>query len=176
MVKDLNLHIVLVHPDIPQNTGNIARLTAANRVALHLIHPLGFTIDERRVRRAGLDYWPMVDLSEHENWESFYRGRETGSFQFFSTKAQRDLFETRLIPPALQLSEKELSDSHDIYLVFGSETAGLPDWYFAAFPEQFTKIPMSEPGVRSLNLANAVAIGLYEAIRQNREATSSPGD
>ena len=176
MDKRFSIHIVLVHPDIPQNTGNIARLTAANRVALHLIHPMGFTIDEKRVRRAGLDYWPMVDLSEHDSWESFYRGREDGSFRFFSTKAQRDLFETRLLPEATRLAGRGLSDSRDIYLVFGSETAGLPDWYFTAFPEQFTKIPMSEPGVRSLNLANAVAIGLYEAIRQKREATSSPDD
>ncbi|MCL4139131.1 UNVERIFIED_CONTAM: hypothetical protein GTU68_002551 [Idotea baltica] len=153
----MQINIVLVHPDIPQNTGNIARLTAANRAKLHLIHPMGFKIDEKQVKRAGLDYWPMVELAEYDDWSHFLSANEQPqNLWFFSTKAKRDYYEV-----AFTEGKRE-----EVYLVYGSETAGLPSSYIETYPERFLKIPMAQPGVRSLNLANSVAIGLYEVIRQ----------
>ncbi len=148
------LRIVLVHPAIPQNTGNIARLTAATGAELHLIEPLGFQIDEKQVRRAGLDYWPEVDLRTHSDWESFLTTTEEPGRRlwFFSTKANRSYF------------QESFADGD--YLVFGSETAGLDPSFHKRYPEQLLRIPMSNPKVRSLNLANATAAVLFEARRQ----------
>lgn len=148
------LRIVLVHPAIPQNTGNIARLTAATGAELHLIEPLGFQIDEKQVRRAGLDYWPEVDLRTHSDWESFLTTTEEPGRRlwFFSTKANRSYF------------QESFADGD--YLVFGSETAGLDPSFHKRYQEQLLRIPMSNPKVRSLNLANATAAVLFEARRQ----------
>jgi tRNA (cytidine/uridine-2'-O-)-methyltransferase len=135
------MRIVLVHPQIPQNTGTIARTCAATNTPLHLIHPLAFALDEKRIRRAGLDYWPFVELHEHQSWEDFhtqYRYYHQAEFK-----------------------------KEDI-LVFGSETTGLPDTVYENIPpEQRLCLPMPGKGVRSLNLSNAVSIGLYEALRQS---------
>jgi len=161
----MQIHIVLVHPDIPQNTGNIARLTAANKAKLHLIHPMGFKIDEKQVKRAGLDYWPMVELAEYQNWEEFLeKNKQPENLWFFSTKAKKNYFEVDFCN----------DPQREVFLLYGSETAGLPASYFERYPDNFLTIPMEQPGVRSLNLANSVAIGLYEVIRQQAVLTIRP--
>ena len=146
--------IVLVEPEIPPNTGNIARLCAATQAHLHLVEPLGFRIDEHAVRRAGLDYWPLVDLSVHANYAaSRQRVREQdpeARLWLFTGKATRSYLDVGFRP----------GDA----LVFGKESRGLPDSLLDADPESWVGIPTLGP-VRSLNLANAVAIALYEALR-----------
>lgn len=145
--------IVLVHPEIPQNTGNIGRLTAALRTDLHLVEPLGFELSNRYLKRAGLDYWPEVKLRIHASWEALLEKRENnGRLFFLSTKGDRSYTSIEYQP----------SD----YLVFGSETAGLPNLYHEKYSGDFVTIPMNNDAVRSLNLANAVAITLFEAKRQ----------
>jgi tRNA (cytidine/uridine-2'-O-)-methyltransferase len=148
-------HVVLVEPEIPPNTGNIGRLCAATRSYLHLIEPLGFRIDEHAVRRAGLDYWPLVQLSTHGSYRAARSHiDESGAgarHWLFSGKARRNYLDVRFRP----------GDA----LVFGKESAGLPDALLAEYPEDVVGIPTLGP-VRSLNLANAVAIALYEALRQ----------
>ena len=148
------LHVVLVEPAIPQNTGNIARLTAGTNAVLHLIEPLGFSIDDKQVKRAGLDYWPEVSLEIHASWQVFLEATKVDSEQlwFFSTKAERPY--------------TEVSYSDNDYLVFGSEIAGLPDWYHQEYPIRRVKIPIANSNIRSFNLANATAIALFEAQRQ----------
>ena len=144
-------HVVLVEPEIPPNTGNIARLCAATRSALHLVGKLGFSIDEHAVRRAGLDYWHLVDVQTHESFEVAERAIAPRRTWLFSGKAERSYLDVRF----------ELGDA----LVFGKESVGLPEALIAARPEQVIGIPM--PGlVRSLNLSNAVSIAVYEALRQ----------
>ena len=150
------MRIVLIKPEIPQNTGSIARSCAATKTPLHLIGRLGFKIDEKAVRRAGLDYWPYVNLQQHETWEEFRNEHSEGKIWLFSKFAKR------------LYTEVEYS-TQDI-LVFGSETKGLGEEFLSNFDQSsIVKIPMSEPKVRSLNLSNAVNIGLYEAIRQTTE-------
>ena len=144
------LHIVLVEPEIPMNTGNIARTCAATRTALHLIKPLGFDISDRAVKRAGLDYWPMVDLHVHESLEAFFRDCP-GRYFFLSTKAPRGYHQA------------EFRDGD--YLLFGKETRGLPEDLLERNREHCLRIPM-RPDARSLNLANSAAIVVYEALRQ----------
>lgn len=144
--------IVLVSPEIPQNTGNIARLSAALKTDLHLIEPLGFELSDKYLKRAGLDYWPEVRLHVHANWEEFLEKREKGELYFFSTKARQKFTTT--------------SYTSSDFLVFGSETAGLADTYHQRYKENFLSIPMDNPKVRSLNLANSVAIAIFEAKRQ----------
>lgn len=146
--------IVLFNPEIPQNTGNIARLTAAMRTELHLIEPLGFELSDKQVRRAGLDYWPETDVHVHKSWESFLEDTysEYSSLWFFSTKAQTPYF--------------EVSYQENDFLVFGSETKGFPAFIHEEYSARRVLIPMENPNVRSLNLANAAAVGLLEARRQ----------
>ena len=148
-------HVLLVEPEIPPNTGNIARLCAATRSRLHLIEPLGFRIDEHAVRRAGLDYWPLVDLETHASYaaaSAHVRASEpTAQFWLFTGKAARSYHEVEFRP----------GDA----LVFGKESSGLPEALLAAHPAELVGIPTLGP-VRSLNLANAVAIAVYEALRQ----------
>ena len=147
------LRVVLIEPEIPPNTGNVARLCAATGSELHLVHPLGFSVSEKAVRRAGLDYWHLVAVQEHPSLEAFLASRDQAqAMHLFTGRAQKSYHEARYLPGD--------------YLVFGRESAGLP----AALLEQFEKeqvgIPM--PGlVRSLNLANAATLGIYEALRQN---------
>ena len=145
------LNIVLVEPEIPQNCGNIARTCAATGCRLHLIRPLGFDISEKAVRRAGLDYWHMVEVRDYENLEEFFRLNQVGQMWCLSTKAPRCY------------TEATFRDGD--YLFFGKETKGLPEDFLEAHRNSCVKIPMLEEA-RSLNLSNAVAITVYEALRQ----------
>lgn len=147
-------HIVLVEPEIPQNTGNIARTCAATNTVLHLVHPLGFRIDEKAVRRAGLDYWPFVQLVEHESLASFLS--EYGDCRLFLLTTHG----------GKNYTEAEFHDGD--MLLFGRETAGLPREFIKEREDSALRIPMSEnTRLRSLNLSNAVNIVLFEALRQN---------
>ena len=145
------LNIVLVEPEIPQNCGNIARTCAATGCRLHLIRPLGFDISEKAVRRAGLDYWHLVEVFDYENLEDFFSKNDVRQMYCLSTKAPR--------------SYAQASFSPDCYLFFGKETKGLPEDFLEAHRDQCIKIPMREEA-RSLNLSNSVAITVYEALRQ----------
>jgi len=145
------VHVALVEPEIPPNTGSIARLCAATETPLHLVGRLGFSIDDRHLRRAGLDYWPYVPLTRHESWEALCAalpGRRVG----FSARASRLYTELRFRPGDV--------------LVFGGETRGLPAEIQAELAPDLYRIPITSPHVRSLNLANAVSIVLYEGLRQ----------
>lgn len=149
---DKLFHIVLVEPEIPPNTGNIARLCAATSTILHLIEPLGFRLTDAALRRAGLDYWEAVDIRRHHNWDEYLRETPESRRHFFSTRGPRSLFDTRFEP----------GDT----LVFGNESRGLPDAMLDAHPGSVVGIPMQDERVRSLNLATAAGIVLYEALRQ----------
>ena len=144
------LNIVLVEPEIPQNTGNIARTCAVTGASLHLVGPMGFTPDDKKLRHAGLDYWHLLDLSFYNSLPDFFE-KNTGSFFFFSTKAQRRY--------------TDVSYPDGSYLFFGKESAGLPEKLLFQHPEACVRIPMLG-GFRSLNLANSVAIGTFEVLRQ----------
>jgi len=146
------LNVVLVRPEIPQNTGSIARLAAAIRARLHLVGPLGFSLEDRYLKRAGLDYWPLVDLRTYASWEQFVALNGTAGFKYFSARVASSYLEA---PYAA-----------GDFLVFGSETKGLTAEFLAQRREATYTIPIFEPGVRSLNLANAVSIVVYEALRQ----------
>ncbi|AEJ62244.1 RNA methyltransferase, TrmH family, group 2 [Spirochaeta thermophila DSM 6578] len=146
----MSIHVVLHEPEIPQNTGNIARTCAATGAVLHLIEPLGFSLEDRYLRRAGLDYWPMVDLRLHSSWDAFLEEERPSSLFLLSTRGTR--------------SYHTCSFPDETYLVFGKETAGLPPRILEAFPDRVVRIPM-RAGARSLNLSNAVAILVYEALR-----------
>ena len=147
------LQIVLIEPEIPQNTGNIARLCVAAGARLHLVGPLGFSIDEKAVRRAGMDYWERLDLQTWDSWEVLQAAHPEGRFFFLSSKVDRTYWD---------------AEFHDgDFLVFGRETKGLSASLLAAHPETTLTIPMTEE-TRSINLATSVGIVLYEAIRQIR--------
>ena len=145
------LNIVLHEPEIPQNCGNIARTCAATGSVLHLIKPLGFDISEKAVRRAGLDYWHMVDVQVYENLEDFFSKNQVCQLWCLSTKAPR--------------AYTEASFQDGCYLLFGKETKGLPEDFLSQHYDETVRIPM-HPDARSLNLSNAVAITVYEALRQ----------
>jgi tRNA (cytidine/uridine-2'-O-)-methyltransferase len=146
------ISIALVEPEIPPNTGNIARLCAATRVPLHIVGVAGFRLDERAVRRAGLDYWPEVTLARHETLEALQQSLPQARFIYLSTKADKPY--------------TEWAFQSDDCLVFGRETHGLPETLLQANWDRCLTIPMPNPKVRSLNLATSVAIVLYEALRQ----------
>jgi len=146
------VHVVLVAPEIPQNTGSIGRLCLATNSTLHLVDPLGFVIDDRHLRRAGLDYWRHVDVRRHASWEAFERDRPRGRLWCFSARA------------ATPYTDVAYAD--DDLLVFGRESDGLPAALREAHADRLLSIPLWSPHVRSLNLANAVGIVLYEARRQ----------
>ena len=148
----LMINVALVEPEIPPNTGNVARLCAANRVPLHIVGATGFRLDDRAVRRAGLDYWPEVLLHRHPDLDSLYSALPEARFVYLSTKAER-LYSDWLF-------------EHSDCLVFGRETRGLPEHVLRANWDRCLTIPMLHPNVRSLNLATAVGIALYEALRQ----------
>lgn len=144
-------HICLYEPEIPQNTGAIARLAAATNCTLHLIKPLGFSLEDRYVRRAGLDYWPFLTLKVHENFEDMLKTFSSPPrMAFFSTKGEKTYWD--LAPADL--------------LIFGKETAGLPQKIWEQYKEDFYTIPMYNKNVRSLNLANSVSIVVYDQFRQ----------
>ena len=149
----MQLNIVLVEPQIPQNTGNIARTGAATGARLHLVEPMGFKVDDKKLKRAGLDYWHLLDITYYENLDDFFKKNENSNFYYFSTKAQNIY------------SDVEYPDN--AYLVFGKETAGLPEELLHANPERCVRLPMIDNSdARSLNLSNSVAIGTYEVLRQ----------
>ena len=145
------LNIVLVEPEIPQNCGNIARTCAATGSRLHLVKPLGFDISERAVRRAGLDYWHLVDVRVYGDLEELFARNEIGQMRLFSTKAPRSY------------AEAEYRDG--CFLFFGRETKGLPEEFLEAHRDDCVRIPMRSEA-RSLNLSNSVAVGVFEALRQ----------
>lgn len=148
------MNIVLFEPEIPQNTGNIARTCAATGSRLHLIKPLGFSIDEKAVKRAGLDYWDLLDITVYENVEEFFEKNRGVRLYFSSTKAEKNYTE-------FEFKEND-------FLVFGRETSGLPQWIMEKYRDSLMRIPMVDlEQARSLNLSNAVAIVLYESLRQN---------
>lgn len=148
------ISVALFEPEIPQNTGNIARLCAATRTPLHIVGAAGFRLDDRAVRRAGLDYWPEVTLHRHHDLTALREFSPGATYLYFSTKGERPYF--------------EWSFSADDCLVFGSESRGLPAELLRANWDKCLTIPMLNPKVRSLNLANSVAIVLYEALRQTQ--------
>lgn len=159
-------HIVLVEPEIPQNTGNIARTCAATGCVLHLVEPLGFKIDDRQLKRAGLDYWHLLDVRMHDSMDAFWQKNAGGNFYYMTTKAPR------------AYTQAQFRDGD--YLLFGKETRGLPEPMLAEHPERCLRIPMRE-GARSLNLSNSVAVTVFEALRQTdfaglREAGVFPGE
>lgn len=145
------MHVVLVEPEIPPNTGNVARLCAATHTELHLVKPLGFAVDDRHLKRAGLDYWPLVTVRYHDSFDAVRAAYPHGRFYFFSTKASRAYTEVRY--------------GRDDFLVFGKETRGLPETLLQAFAPYCLRIPMIA-AARCLNLSNSVAVVLYEALRQ----------
>ncbi|MEA4912507.1 MAG: tRNA (cytidine(34)-2'-O)-methyltransferase [Oscillospiraceae bacterium] len=147
----MKLNIVLVEPQIPQNTGNIARTCAATGARLHLVKPLGFRIDDAKLKRAGLDYWHFLDISYYEDLADFF-SKNGGPFYYFTTKAQR------------VYADAAYEDG--CYIVFGREDAGLPESLLRENYDRSVRMPMIE-GARSLNLSNTVAIAAYEALRQH---------
>lgn len=144
------IHIVLVEPQIPQNTGNIARTCAATGAHLHLVGPMGFQIDDRKLKRAGLDYWHLLHITYYASTGEFF-AQNPGPFFYFTTKALH--------------TYTELAYPDGAYLVFGREDAGLPESLLVQNPDFCVRLPMIE-GARSLNLSNTVAIGVYEMLRQ----------
>lgn len=149
------LHIVMVEPEIPQNTGNIARTCAILGAKLHLVHPLGFEITEKAVRRSGLDYWDKLEIEEHENLESFlekYKPEENN--MFFATTKGKNIY-----------SDVDYSKMNEVFLLFGKETKGLPEELLKKYLNKTIRIPMRET-LRSLNLSNSIAIISYEVERQ----------
>jgi len=144
-------HIVLVEPEIPQNTGNIARTCAATGSILHLVKPLGFSVDDKHLKRAGLDYWHLIEVHYHENFQELLESYPNAEFYYATTKGQK--------------RHSDIQYTDNTFFVFGKETAGLPEDLLKAHYDHCIRIPMIEEA-RSLNLSNSVAIVLYEALRQ----------
>lgn len=146
------LHIVLVEPEIPPNTGSIARLCGATDTVLDLVHPLGFSTDNKHLKRAGLDYWQFVTIRHWPDFETFLEAQEENKLFFFSTKTEHSYVEASFHPGSR--------------LIFGKETKGLPEEILALYRERCYTIPMQNANIRSLNLAMSAGIVLYEALRQ----------
>lgn len=146
-----DINIVLVEPEIPQNTGNIARTCAATGASLHLVKPLGFEIDDRKLKRAGLDYWDKLDITYYESLDVFFAKNPDADFYCFTTKA-RHVY-------------SDISYPKRVFLMFGKETKGLPEELLFANPDRCVRIPMRDT-LRSLNLSNSAAIAVYEVFRQ----------
>ena len=162
--RPLAIHVVLVHPEIHWNTGNAGRTCLAVGASLHLIAPLGFSLDQRQVKRAGLDYWEHVDVRAWPSWEVFEKELPTlGEPYFFSTKATRLLWDVPLGSPP------------DVALIFGRETGGLPAELHERYRDRFVGMPIASPRVRSLNLSTSVALAVYEVLRQRRRDEAAPG-
>ncbi|MBE6696870.1 MAG: tRNA (uridine(34)/cytosine(34)/5-carboxymethylaminomethyluridine(34)-2'-O)-methyltransferase TrmL [Ruminococcaceae bacterium] len=157
------INIVLHCPEIPQNTGNIARTCAATGSALHIIKPMGFEIDDKKLKRAGLDYWHLLDITYYENEAEFFEKNKDEAIYYFSTKAPKAY--TEIIYP------------ERVFLMFGRETKGLPEELLQKNPDTTVRIPML-PNLRSLNLSNSAAIAVYEVLRQknfeNLESIGTP--
>lgn len=152
------IHVVLVHPEIHWNTGNAGRTCLAVGATLHLVEPLGFSLDERQVKRAGLDYWEHVDLRVWPDWTAFERELPSlGTPYFFSTRATTPLWDAAF------------GQADDVVLIFGRETGGLPEDLHERYRGRFVSMPILSPRVRSLNLSTSVGVALYEVLRQRRE-------
>ncbi len=152
------VHVVLVEPDIPGNTGNVGRTCVATQSPLHLVGRLGFSLDDKYLKRSGLDYWPSVDLRQHKDWESFsLELGENPNLYFFEKDGAMNFWDVSFKPES--------------YLVFGSETSGFTAKMQKQFEGQFIRIPMTGP-VRSLNLSSSAAVAVYEALRQFNPAPS----
>ncbi len=145
------LNIVLVEPQIPQNTGNIARTCAATGARLHLVEPMGFKVDDKKLKRAGLDYWYLLDITYYKSLDEFFKKNRDGKFFYFTTKG-KNIYSDAVYPD-------------NAYLVFGREDAGLPESLLKVNPEYCMRLPMIDEA-RSLNLSNTVARGVYEVLRQ----------
>lgn len=145
------LNIVLVEPQIPQNTGNIARTCAATGARLHLVEPMGFRVDDKKLKRAGLDYWYLLDITYYTSLDDFFEKNKGGNFYFFTTKG-KNLY-------------SDVSYKDNAFLFFGREDAGLPEELLKENPNSCVRLPMREEA-RSLNLSNTVAVGVYEVLRQ----------
>jgi len=147
----LSINVVLVEPEIPQNTGNIARTCAATGCKLHLVKPLGFSVEDKYLKRAGLDYWNLVDIIYYDNLDAFFEANKGGKFFYSTTKGK--------------YRHSDMKYEDNCFILFGKETAGLPKSLLAANPDRCIRIPMIDEA-RSLNLSNSVAIVIYEALRQ----------
>lgn len=145
------LNIVLIEPEIPQNTGNIARTCAATGARLHLVGPMGFQITDKQVKRAGLDYWDKLDITYYDSTEQFFEQNKGGKFYYFTTKGE--------------LTHSDMKYENNAYLVFGKETKGLPEELLKENHDTCVRLPMRGI-IRSLNLSNAVCVGTYEVLRQ----------
>ncbi len=150
------MHIILHEPEIPQNTGNIVRTCASTNATLHLIEPLGFKLDEKHLRRAGLDYWDMAKVKKYINFEEFLEKNNNPKIYMGTTKAPQTYADVKY--------------EEECYFMFGKESAGIPEEILVNYKETSIRIPMEE-GCRSLNLSNSVSIILYEALRQNNFAS-----
>ena len=151
MMKPFN--IVLVCPEIPQNTGNIGRLCVSTETRLHLIKPLGFTFEDKYMKRAGMDYWQHLDVTVYENWAEFIEKNSDATMYFMTTKSERSFWKCPY--------------DEGSYLVFGNEGHGLPEEFYNTYKDDMYTIPMTGEFSRSLNIANSVAVSLYEGIRQH---------
>ena len=145
------LNIVLVEPEIPQNTGNIARTCAATGARLHIVEPMGFKIDDKKLKRAGLDYWHLLDITFYKNLDDFFEENKGGKFYFFTTKGR--------------MVYSDVSYPDNCFIFFGKETKGLPEELLLKYKENAVRVPMVG-GARSLNLSNTVALAAYEVLRQ----------
>lgn len=151
-MASIPFNLVLVKPEIPQNTGSIGRLCVNTGFRLHLIRPLGFSMEDKYIKRAGMDYWPLVDLHVYDDWENFLCLNQPDELYFFSTHTARTFWDCPLAPGS--------------YLVFGNESSGLPPEFYTRYREQLYTIPMPGQHCRSLNLANATAVVCYEGLRR----------
>ena len=149
-----NYNIVLVHPEIPQNTGNIGRLCVSTNTRLHLIEPLGYSLDDKYIKRSGMDYWKHLELFIYKDWEEFKAKNPDAKMYFLSTKTEKTFWECPY--------------DDNCFLVFGSEGAGLPVEFYDIYKEQLYTLPMKGKFHRSLNLSNSVAIALFEGLRRNQ--------
>ena len=156
-----NINIALIEPEIPQNTGNIARTCAAVGASLHLVKPMGFEIDDRKLKRAGLDYWHLLDITYYDSLDDFLTQNKDEKMYFFSTKAPQ--------------KHTDAEYPERVFLVFGKETKGLPEELLVKHPDRTVRIPMRE-NLRSLNLSNSAAVAVYEVLRQrNYEGLTDQG-
>lgn len=149
----IKINIVLHEPEIPQNTGNIARTCAATGASLHIIKPMGFTVDDKKLKRAGLDYWDKLDITYYEGLDDFYQKNPSATVYYFTTKAPRAYTEIYEYPES-------------VYIMFGKESRGLPEELLLKNKEHCVRIPMRDT-LRSLNLSNSVAIAVYEILRSD---------
>jgi tRNA (cytidine/uridine-2'-O-)-methyltransferase len=156
------LHVVLFQPEIAPNTGNVGRMCALTRSRLHLIHPLGFVINDRNLRRAGMDYWKSLDVHEHADWAAFRASPQapTGRLWLFTTKAERNFWQVGF------------ADGDG--LVFGNESSGAPEWLHTELDQTRVMIPHANPALRSLNLSTAAGVATFEALRQIAPANLQP--